>query len=76
MLLLNTLLTAISSVLCNTIYRFVCIYIYIYMFIRPQSQELDVYTVRIFLYVYNIILVDFRVANDEDTSLIVSSMGR
>lgn len=51
-------------------------YIYIYMFIRPQSQELDVYTVRIFLYVYNIILVDFRVANDEDTSLIVSSMGR
>lgn len=74
MLLLNTLLTAISSVLCNTIYRFVCIYIY--MFIRPQSQELDVYTVRIFLYVYNIILVDFRVANDEDTSLIVSSMGR
>lgn len=72
MLLLNTLLTAISSVLCNTIYRFV----YIYMFIRPQSQELDVYTVRIFLYVYNITLVDFRVANDEDTSLIVSSMGR
>lgn len=40
----------------------------VYMFIRPQSQELDIDTVRIFLYVYNIVLVDFRVANDENTS--------
>lgn len=30
----------------------------VYMFIRPQSQELDIDTVRIFLYVYNIVLVE------------------